>query len=153
MPQVRCLGLAVVWLLSLGLAAAASAGQTSGAVDAITAALRDKDFATAVERSRQALKQAPKDPQLWTLNGLALARLGKRDEAIQSFQHALTIDPNYLTALQGAAQAQYEAGSRRAVPLLNRILKQRPDDPTAHAMLAVLEYREGNCQAAVAHFR
>ncbi len=152
MPQVRCLGFAVVWLLSFGLAAAASAAQTTGAVDAITAALRDRDFATAVERSRQALKQAPKDPQLWTLNGLALARMGKRDEAIQSFQHALTIDPNYLTALEGAAQAQYEAGSRRAVPLLNRILKQRPDDPTAHAMLAVLEYREGNCQAAVAHF-
>ena len=38
------------------------------------------------------------------------------------------------------------------MPLLERILRLRPDDPTAHAMLAVLEYREGNCKAAVAHF-
>ena len=64
----------------------------------------------------------------------------------------MTIDPNYLAALEGAGQAHYEAGSRRAVPLLERILRQRPDDPTAHAMLAVLDYREGNCRGAVAHF-
>ena len=68
------------------------------------------------------------------------------------FERALTIDPNYLAALEGAGQAHYEAGSRRAVPLLERILRQRPDDPTAHAMLAVLDYREGDCQNAVAHF-
>ena len=83
---------------------------------------------------------------------MALAGIGKRAEALQSFQRALKIDPNYLAALEGAAQAQYEAGSRRAVPLLNRILRLRPDDPTAHAMLAVLEYREGNCRAAVDAF-
>jgi tetratricopeptide (TPR) repeat protein len=153
MLHVRWLGLAIALVLSLGLVAS---GQTTTeatkAAEAITAALRVNDFATAVERSRLALKQAPKDPQLWTLNGLALARQGKRAEAIQSFQRALTIDPKYLAALEGAGQAYYEAGSRRAVPLLNRILRLRPDDPTAHAMLAVLEYRDGNCGAAVTHF-
>ena len=38
------------------------------------------------------------------------------------------------------------------MPLLNHLLQLRPEDPTAHAMLAVLEYRKGNCAAAVSHF-
>src|SRR5256884_9903688 len=37
-------------------------------------------------------------------------------------------------------------------PLLNHLLQLRPGDPTAHAMLAVLEYRQGLCGAAVPHF-
>jgi tetratricopeptide (TPR) repeat protein len=147
--HVRPLTLALALLLSLSPAASA---QTTEAVQATTAALRAGDFAQAVERSRAALQQAAGDPQLWTLNGLALANLGKRTEALQSFQRALAIDPNYLAALQGASQAHYEAGSRRAVPLLTRILRLQPDNQTAHAMLAVLEYRDGNCRAAITHF-
>ena len=149
MSLVRRLWLALALLVAIGPSASA---QTTEAVDAVTAALRAGDFAQAAERSRVALAKAPNDARLWTLNGLALARLGRRVEAIKSFERALTIDPNFLAALEGAGQAHYEAGSRRAVPLLERILRQRPDDPTAHAMLAVLDYREGNCKSAVTHF-
>lgn len=149
MPLVRCLGLSLALVIAIGPAASA---QTTDAADAVTAALRARDFAQAAERSRVALAKAPNDARLWTLNGLALASLGRRAEALGSFQRALTIDPNGLAALEGAAQAHYEAGSRRAVPLLEKILRLRPDDPTAHAMLAVLEYREGKCPAAVEHF-
>lgn len=135
-------------VLSVGL----SGGNGIDQVDAITAALRARDFEQAVEHSRSALRKAPNDPQLWTLQGIAFASMGKPSEALQSFQRALKIDPNYMAALEGAAQLHYEAGSRRAVPLLNRILQRRPGEPTAHAMLAVLEYRDGNCKAAVGHF-
>src|SRR5207302_6453626 len=36
--------------------------------------------------------------------------------------------------------------------LLKAILRQRPTDQTSHGMLAVLEYQQGNCAAAVPHF-
>jgi tetratricopeptide (TPR) repeat protein len=148
MPHLTRLGVALSVLVSLGLAAVGAAEQG----DAIRAALRARDFEAAFERSRSALQRTPDDPQLWTLQGMALTGLGKRAEALQSFQRALKIDPNYLAALEGAAQLHFDADSRRAVPLLNRILRLRPEDPTAHAMLAILEYREGNCNAAVGHF-
>jgi len=148
MPQVRHLAIAVSVALSLGL----GGDHRTDQVDAIRASLRARDFEQAVERSRSALQHAPNDPQLWTLQGMALASMGKRAEALQSFQHALKIDPNHMPALEGAAQLHYETGSRRAIPLLNRILQRRPGEPTAHAMLAVLEYRDGNCKSAVAHF-
>ena len=148
MPHLTRLGVALSVLVSLGLGADGRTEQ----VQAISAALRASNFVEAVDRCRSALRQAPNDPQLLTLQGMALAGMGKQAEALQSFQRALKIDPAYLAALEGAAQLHYEAGSRRAVPLLNRILRLRPEDPTAHAMLAVLEYRDGNCRAAVGHF-
>jgi tetratricopeptide (TPR) repeat protein len=148
MRQVKHLAVALSALVLLALGGDTGTDQ----VDAIRAALRARDFDQAVEHSRSALRNAPHDPQLWTLQGMALASMGKRAEALQSFQRALKIDPSYIAALEGAAQLHYEAGSRRAVPLLNRILQRRPGEPTAHAMLAVLEYRQGNCKAAVAHF-
>ncbi len=149
MPYLKPVIPALALLASLGLV---PSDQTTEQVDAIVAALRARDFDRVVERSRAALQQSPNDPQLWTLQGMALASMGKRSEALQAFQRALQIDPKYLAALEGAAQLHYEAGSRRAVPLLNQILRARPENPTAHAMLAVLEYREGNCREAVGHF-
>jgi len=61
--------------------------------------------------------------------------------------------PDYLPALEGAAQIEYNAGSQNAVPLLKRILESRPKDPTTHAMLAVLAEKKGDCTPAVEHFQ
>ncbi|GAC1662402.1 MAG: hypothetical protein NVS9B4_16010 [Candidatus Acidiferrum sp.] len=105
-----------------------------------------------MELSRSALQQSPNNAQLWTLHGIALTSTGDNKNALAAFHRALKISPNSIAALAGAAQIEYAAGSRNAVPLLNRLLQFRPGDPTGHAMLAVLEYRQGNCAAAVPHF-
>jgi tetratricopeptide (TPR) repeat protein len=121
-------------------------------IDAISSALRVGDFDKAVELSRAALKESPNNAQLWALQGIAFTRMGNDKAALVAFQQALKISPNNLAALAGAAQIEYQAGSLGAVPLLHRLLQLRPEDPTGHAMLAVLEYRHGNCAAAVPHF-
>jgi tetratricopeptide (TPR) repeat protein len=118
----------------------------------ISSALRAGDFDKAVELSRAALKDSPNNAQLWTLQGIAFTRKGDDKAALAAFQQALKISPNNLAALAGAAQIEYQAGSQNAIPLLKRLLQLRPEDPTGHAMLAVLEYRQGNCAEAVAHF-
>jgi tetratricopeptide (TPR) repeat protein len=118
----------------------------------ISAALRARDFDKAVELSRAALQREPNNPQLWTLQGIAFASKGDSKQALAAFQQGLKIAPNNIAALAGAAQIQYQAGSQSAVPLLNRLLQLRPEDPTAYAMLAVLEYRQGNCRSAATHF-
>lgn len=136
-------------VIACALATNASAG---GQVDAITSALRARDYDRAVELSREALKTSPNNAQIWTLQGIALSAKGDPAGGMAAYRKALTLSPDYIPALEGAAQLQYQAGSRDAVPLLERLLKLRPGDPTSHAMLAVLEYRDGNCQAAVGHF-
>src|SRR5438067_361246 len=132
-----------------------SLGQTQreNPTNAIRTALGNRDFDKVVELTRTALRESPNNAQLWTFQGIALAEKGDNPRAFVSFKHALKIDPNNPGALAGAAQSAYATNnSAEAVPLLNRFLRLRPDEPTAHAMLAVLQYREGNCSSAATHF-
>jgi len=140
------------------LAAALAAGSlvaaqaTSEQVGAITSALRAGQFDRALQLLQPELQRGPKNPQLWTLRGIALSGKGDKKESLAAFRHALENSPDYLPALEGAAQIEYERGGKDAVPLLQHILQLSPKDPTSHAMLAVLDYRRGDCAAAVPHF-
>src|SRR5258708_11537186 len=120
---------------------------------AIETALRDPDFERALQLAHSRLRKLPKDARLWMLEGIALSKLGRDKEALNTYDRALRISPKYLAALEGAAELEYKAGSARARPLLEQLLKLRPDDPTTHGMLGVLAYKEHDCSAATKHFR
>ena len=99
--------LAVLWVALGG----AVLGQTlHDRVASITAALRNGEFDHALDLLKPALEAAPNNPQLQMLQGLAYSGKGNRDEALISYRAALKIAPNYLPALEGAAQLEYEAG-------------------------------------------
>jgi tetratricopeptide (TPR) repeat protein len=141
-----------LWLVLLVCPSVASSQAVESPAEPVSAALRARDFDKAVELSRMALRKTPNNPQLWTLQGIAFASKGDNRQALTAFQQALKIAPNNIAALAGAAQIHYQAGNQSAVPLLNRLLQLRPEDPTAHAMLAVLQYRKGDCSAAAQSF-
>ncbi len=121
-------------------------------VDAIASALQARNFDKALELVRPALKDSPGNGELWTMQGVAYAGLGQKENALASFQKALKIAPDNIPALHGAIQIQFEAGHAGAIPLLQHLLRLRPGDITSRGMLAVLEYQQGNCAAAVANF-
>lgn len=145
---------AFVLLLPIwGIPIAAETSPGVGTEESIERALRAQDFALALDLAQSAVRQSPRSAKIWTLEGIALNQVGRHSEALSSYQHALRLSPDYLPALQGAAELEYNAQSERAAPLLERILKQRPDNPTAHAMLGVVEYKHHQCSRAVEHFR
>src|SRR5277367_3085062 len=155
-PQIWILLRGVIALLLLASCAAAAVTQTgadANSISAIQAALQAGDNEQALTLVHTQLQAWPKDVRLWALEGIALTHLGRNREALAAYNKALAISPDYLAALEGAAELEYKAGSARAVPLLNRILKVRPDEPTTHAMLASLAYKKHDCAAAVEHFR
>jgi tetratricopeptide (TPR) repeat protein len=121
-------------------------------VQSIATALRNREFDKALQLLQPALQDSPNSPQLWMFQGLAFSGKGDSKTALASYQHALSISPDYLPALEGAAQIEYEAGSADAIPLLEHVLKIRPNDATSHAMLAVLAEKNGDCALAVKHF-
>ncbi len=140
-----CLGLSLLCLV-------APAQDGRDALGSATAALQSGEFDRALAVLGPAIRQSPGNPQLWMLQGLAESGKGDRKSALTSYQKALNISPDYLPALEGVAQLQYEAGDPAAVPLLDHILRLRPSDVTTHAMLAVLDYKQGDCTGAVRHF-
>jgi tetratricopeptide (TPR) repeat protein len=119
---------------------------------AIVSELRANHPAEALRLARQALQKTPRDAQLITLEALAYKGIGQTENALSAFQQALRIDPNYLAALEGEAQIEYAAADRKVVPVLDHLLELRPDEPTAHAMRAVMAWRAGDCSTAVKHF-
>jgi len=129
-----------------------AAAQSSDPIAPITSALRAGQFDRALELLQPALQQNPKSAQLWTLEGISFSAKSNQKAALDAFQHALNLSPDYLPALEGAAQIEYENGGKDAVRLLQRVLALRPHDPTSHAMLAVLAYRRGDCDRAVPEF-
>lgn len=149
MRMSKKLGMLAVFACVLTWTFAQTSADTVGS---ITSALRARDFDGALRLLQPALKQNPRDAQLWTLQGIAFSGGEHEKEALASFHNALKISPEYLPALEGAAQLQYKAGSAAAIPLLQHVLQLRPSDPTSHAMLAVLLVKRGDCAAAVQHF-
>jgi tetratricopeptide (TPR) repeat protein len=121
-------------------------------MQAIQGALRSRDYAQALQLTTSELQRSPRDARLLTLQGFAFAGLGKDRQALAAYDKALAVSPDFLPALEGAAELEYQAGSPRAEGHLKRILRLRPDDPTTHAMLAALSYKQHDCAAAVEHF-
>jgi len=121
-------------------------------IGAVAGALRAGEFAKALEILQPALEQSPENSQLWTLQGLAYSGEGHKKEALASFRSALKISPDYLPALKGAAQLEYQAGNADALPFLEKLLELNQDDQTAHAMMAALAFKRKDCATAIAHY-
>jgi tetratricopeptide (TPR) repeat protein len=114
--------------------------------------LQQNNNAQAVAMADRILTTRPSDCQVLTLRGIALSREGQVSGAQKSFERALDSCPESLPALEGAAQIAYAQRSPAAAGLLHRILLQRPDDQTSHAMLGSLSFQHGDCAAAIEHF-
>lgn len=130
----------------------AAAQQTATAVTSIESLVRSKQYDQALQLTKSQLHTKPTDVRLWTLEGIIFSLKGERTDALNAFEKALRLSPTYLPALKGEVQLLYESGEKRAIPLLDRILKADPHDLTAQEMLAMLQKKQGDCRAANEHF-
>lgn len=152
-PQGAGLRWRALVLAALAAASAASAAQTQQAdAGPVVQLLREHQNQQALASADQLLAQHPHDCRLLSLRGIALNGLQKPAEAERSFRDALTYCPDDLAALEGAAEIAYAQKQPESVELLQRILAIRPQDGTAHAMLASVDRGKGDCHAALPHF-
>ena len=122
------------------------------AVRAITAALRERRFQQALDLARAARRASPKEVRILVLEGMALTGLRKDDEALAVHKAAMEISPDYVPALEAAAEIEYRQGRPEAGAHLQRLLALRPGEATAHAMLGALAWKRSDCSAAIEHF-
>jgi tetratricopeptide (TPR) repeat protein len=128
-------------------------GQAADPAAGITQAIRSHQYEQAVGLARQALQRAPNDARVLTMEAIALTFLGRDGEALTAYNQALKLSPDYVAALEGAAQLEYKAGDDRAIALLDHLLKLQPGEPTANAMRAVMAWKHKDCETAARHFR
>ena len=141
-----------LYFLSLAISGLTVAQQAAPSITSIESLIRTRQYDQALLATQKALKQKPSESRLWTLEGIILSIQGKGSEAQTAFQKALLIAPQYIPALKGEVQILYSRNDKKAIALLERILKIDATDRTAHEMLAILERREDKCETAVQHF-
>jgi len=138
--------------LALGAALAVSGQANQPDAGPVIQMLREHRNPEALAAADQMLAKYPQDCRLLSLQGMALNSMQKPADAERSFQEALRFCPDDLLALEGAAEIAYAQRQPVTDRLLLRILKIRPQDPTANAMLASYDRGRGDCQAALPHF-
>lgn len=153
--ESRCISILVRAFVSFSMVLALDVRAQTQAASAqtVTEALRSGNLEMALRLAQQFVEAQPKDPRAWALEGIVLTTMKRTGDGLKAFQNALRLQPDFLPALEGAAQIEYNSRhAASARPLLERIVRLRPDDPTAHAMLGVLSFEAKDCNAAVAHF-
>ena len=141
------------WILLFSLVVVNGAmAQDKDMTAEIMTALRQGHPAEAEELCDVALSRSPTNPRLWTLKGIGFDSLGQYNDALKAYYRALALAPDYLSALEGAAQDEFRQGSQRAVPLLEHAEKLRPEDINISLMLGTLAFLRGDCKKAVAYF-
>jgi tetratricopeptide (TPR) repeat protein len=137
---------------TLAMAIALVCAASDEDVRAITAALRAKNFAHALDLAAAARRNSPKDVRVLVLQGMALTGLHRDGDALAAQRSAMEIAPDYVPAIEAAVEIEYRLGSPEVAAHLERLLKLRPQEQTAHAMLGSLAWKKADCEGAVQHF-
>jgi tetratricopeptide (TPR) repeat protein len=89
-------------------------------------------YATAANAWKQAVQLQPGMPQLWANLGIMQHEAGDAPGAIESFQHALRLDPSlYVPNLFLGIDDSHLGNAREAVPYLLKAEKLNKTDPQA----------------------
>ncbi len=113
--------------------------------------IRRGAFDQALKLCDASLRKQPRDYRLEALKGIALQGLSRDQESLAAFRRALVLKPDFLPALQGAAELEYRLRDPRCRQRLEALLRIRPD-PVVHAMLGALAFEESDCAASLRHY-
>jgi tetratricopeptide (TPR) repeat protein len=150
---ISIVSLAVLIFVVLRVRAVAFGRDPAVSVQTVTEALQTGDYGKALRQARLLVRARPKDPRAWTLEGIVLSRMKRSEESLQAFNNALRLQRDYLPAVEGAAQIEYNnKHSAEASRLLEHLVRHQPGNETAHAMLGVLYFERKDCSSAISHF-
>jgi tetratricopeptide (TPR) repeat protein len=112
------------------------------------------DYRQAVERYRKAQAQAPDVADIYFRLGFAEMGSGKYAEAVSAIRDGLQLKPDWPNSGFVLEELYPTAETKREVfRQLHAYLDQNPNDADAQYLLAVLQYFDGQSEAAEVRFR
>ncbi len=132
-------------------AAAAAATDPKAIVEAAMAAHREGRFAEAIAGYQRFLEIQPRNVEIRSNLGAALAHEGRYEEAIASYRQALTLDAARLPVRVNLALALYKAWEiAEAARELEQVVGAQADNKNARLLLADCYLRMGQFKKVVA---
>lgn len=102
----------------------------------------------AAERLSKAMERRTYDPELLTLMGWAQLRLGRDDDALQSFANAARGEPGRRNALYGLACAHIRSRRWQDAAAVDHLLAERPADKWGRALRVTILRKTGRNEDA-----
>ena len=160
-PLARVIVILTIFV-SLLSASGGLAGQETSAVEQLAqegwSAVEAQRFGEALTAFDAALESAPREPTLWFGAGAAAFMLGRDDQARESLEHALSLDPRLVEAARLLGELYHRAGQiEEAIGVYTDATAIAPDD--AHLAEKLRDWeREDEIQGRFhesrgAHFR
>ncbi|PWC90099.1 hypothetical protein TSH100_03705 [Azospirillum sp. TSH100] len=119
-----------------------------------------KDFASTIREVRYCMVHLPKSDLHWAYNlhGLVLTQQGKPQEAIERFNEALKLKPDFLLPVYNTGNAlldmkQYDQAIAKFKEVLNRDVKGDIRTPHAYTQWGVALMRQGRMDEAAQMMR
>lgn len=116
-----------------------------------------QDLITEVAALKLHLGENPKDIKAWRALGQYQTELHHPAKAVKAFEQWYQLDPDNVDAAVVYAESLIVFSGGRVVPaamlLLERILKNHPDNPGVRHYLALAQYQAGNIRQALASWQ
>jgi tetratricopeptide (TPR) repeat protein/SAM-dependent methyltransferase len=111
------------------------------------------EFREGIELARRSLASDPRQPRAHNLLGMALSRVGRHEEALASFDHAILHQPDFADAHGNRASALMELGRvADAVAGYERAVALQPDAVGDWLNLGTALHRLGRHDDAIASY-
>jgi Flp pilus assembly protein TadD len=115
-------------------------------------ALQQNHPAEALTALTSAEQDNPHDAAIRNFRGIALAQLGRKDEAAAEYREAIRLNPQMADAYRNLGYLEWtERHAEAARAALNKSLALAPDDPFAHYYLARVELDLADYPNAAGH--
>lgn len=110
----------------------------------------DASWGDAIAQAQQGAFLAPKDPKVHVIVAKLFEARGNYDQALASYNLALTIDPGYTEARTAIITTQFRKGDLDgALVAARELVKQNPESPEANKMYGEFLARKGQYKEAV----
>ncbi|WP_437223153.1 tetratricopeptide repeat protein [Planctomicrobium sp. SH661] len=115
--------------------------------------LEAKEFDAAEQRFLKAIETLPKSIFSWLKLGATYDHQGRREKAIETYEHLVSFDPQNFLAWKNLGRVYQQQGElMKAKEALNRALQINRTDPDVFNRLGFLYGNEGDLEAATKLF-
>lgn len=114
---------------------------------------QEKSFEKAFELYAIAVKDDPKNPDIWSEKGICLFHLGQKKKALEHLNKAVELQPDYSYRYSSRAYIKDANGDiHSAIEDYKFAIKLDPEDAIAHNNLGLLEEKLGYVEASRKRF-